>query len=412
MDYVSVGTGGYFDFYKIIPTVMYEDKLGAPFAEALRPALKTAVLQVESLIRTPENADAVIGAGQADLVSIVRGQIADPHMAAKAVEGRAEDVRPCLSCNQMCWGRRYRDYWISCVVNPSAGREFEWGGDRFTPAEAPREVLVVGGGPAGMEAARVAAERGHRVTLAEASDRLGGRFRLAGLQPRRAQILDLIGWYETQLSRLRVKVNYNSPMDPDEVRAFGAGAVVLATGAQPAGTGFQKALPQFESLPGIDAGNVFSVDEVMARSARPGEHAVVLDDIGHWDGLGTALYLAEAGHRVTVVTWLPVIGAELTRSSNDGPIRRRFKQLGVQTFTETALKEWRGAGATLVDLRDGEEIVVAADSLVLATIPVAEDWLARELQDSGLEIHSIGDSVHPRRVHMAIHEGRKVGLTL
>jgi 2,4-dienoyl-CoA reductase-like NADH-dependent reductase (Old Yellow Enzyme family)/thioredoxin reductase len=412
MDYVSVGTGGYFDFYKLMPTVMYEDKLGAPLAEALKPALKNAKLQAESHIRTPENADAVIGAGQADLVSIVRGQIADPHMAAKAMDGRPEDVRPCLSCNQMCWGRRARDYWISCVVNPSAGREFEWGGDRFVPAERPRSVLVVGGGPAGMEAARVAAERGHRVTLAEASERLGGRFRLAGMQPRRAQILDLIDWYETQLTKLQVKVNYSSPMDSDDVRNSGADAVVLATGAQPSGTGFQKALPQLEALPGIGNGNVFSVDAVMARSARPGRHVIVLDDIGHWDGLGTALHLAETGHEVTVVTWLPVVGAELVRTTADWPLRRKFKRLGIKTFTETAIGEWRGDGATLVDLRDGEEADIAADALVLAGIPVAEDWLSRELAGSGLELHSIGDAVHPRRVHMAIHEGRKVGLGL
>src|SRR3546814_5334186 len=114
------------------------------------------------------------------MVSIVRGQIADPHMANKAREGRPEDIRPCISCNQMCWGRRSRDYWISCLINPSAGREFLWDGDRFERAETPRRILVVGGGPAGLEAARVAAERGHQVTLAEASDKLGGQFRRAG----------------------------------------------------------------------------------------------------------------------------------------------------------------------------------------------------------------------------------------
>lgn len=102
----------------------------------------------------------------------------------------------------------------------------------------------------------------------------------------------------------------------------------------------------------------------------------------------------------------------MTRTTADWPIRRKFKQLGVRTYTETAIKEWRGDGATLIDLRDGEEIALAADGLVLACIPAAEDWLARELEGSGLEIHNIGDSVHPRRVHMAIHEGRKMALAL
>ena len=163
----------------------------------------------------PRMPNYVVASGQADMVSIVRGQIADPHLANKAKAGRAEDIRPCLSCNQMCWGRRYRDYWISCLINPIAGREFEWGGDRFTPAEKPKKVLVVGGGVAGLEAARVAAERGHHVTLAEASDKLGGQFRLAGLQPRRHQIIDYLDWFERQLTRLQVKVFLNTPLDDE-----------------------------------------------------------------------------------------------------------------------------------------------------------------------------------------------------
>ena len=132
-----------------------------------RRSCRHALVQAESHIRTPAAAEAVLAAGHADMVSIVRGQIADPHLVAKARAGRADEVRPCISCNQLCWGRRSRDYWISCLVNPSAGREFEWDGDRFEPAAGGPAVLVVGGGPAGLEAARVAAERGHRVTLVE-----------------------------------------------------------------------------------------------------------------------------------------------------------------------------------------------------------------------------------------------------
>ncbi len=173
IDYVTCGTGSYFDFYKLMPTFIYPERLGTDLSEVIKANVSHALVTAESHIRTPENAEAVLSAEQADLVSIVRGQIADPHLANKASEGRADDIRPCLSCNQMCWGRRSRDYWISCLVNPSAGRESEWNGDRFTKTVTPKNVLVVGGGPAGLEAARVSAERGHKVTLVEANDNLG-----------------------------------------------------------------------------------------------------------------------------------------------------------------------------------------------------------------------------------------------
>ncbi|MCP3975821.1 MAG: FAD-dependent oxidoreductase [bacterium] len=412
IDYVTCGTGSYFDFYKLIPTFQYADMLGPPFAAELKKAVTHTVVQAESHIRTPENANTVIGAGQADMVSIVRGQIADPYLAVKAMEGRPEDIRPCISCNQMCWGRRHHDYWISCLINPSAGREFKWGGDRFTPADESRRVLVVGGGPAGLEAARVAAERGHSVTLAEASPHLGGRYHLAGLQPRRAQILDHIAWYEGQLAKLGVEVRLNTLMEPHEIEKSGADVVVVATGSQPTGSGFQRAIPHIEPIPGIESPNVWSVEDVMGNVARPGKRVMLVDDIGHWEGCGTAWHLAERGHDVTLITPHAEPGRELVAPAAEWPVRVTFKKLGVKVITDAAVSEWHGDAATVVDLRDGEESRVEADSLILATCNTSQTWLSDALAQGDIEVHTIGDALAPRRAAYAFYEGRELGRRL
>ena len=406
MDYVTCGTGSYFNFTGIIPTVFYADKLGAPHAEALKQVVKFAKVQCEAHIRTPENADYVVASGQADMVSIVRGQIADPHLANKAKAGRPEEVRPCLSCNQMCWGRRSRDYWISCLINPSAGREFEWGGDRFTPTEKPKHILVVGGGIAGLEAARVAAMRGHRVTLAEASDRLGGQFRLAGLIPRRHQILDFIDWLERELNRLQVRVLLNHPMEAEDVEQLGADEVIVATGSWPDGQGFQRAMPELDSLPGIHLGKVVSAEDILAKRVTPPKRVMVLDETGNWKGGGVALYLAEAGHEVIIVTGQSNIMAEMARTAADGQLRTRLRELGASLHSESVLREWQGNGG-IVEAFGGKPQFIAADMLVLATTNQAEASLAESL-----DCQTIGDALAARNAPMAIYEGRLLGMKI
>ncbi len=378
----------------------------------LKHAVSHALVVAESHVRTAENAEAVLSAEQADLVSIVRGQIADPHLANKARAGREDNIRPCLSCNQMCWGRRSRDYWISCLVNPSAGREFEWGGDRFQKTLSPKRVQVVGGGPAGLEAVRVAAERGHHVTFAEASDRIGGQFRLAGMQPRRGQILDLLDWYARQLDQLKVEVWFNTFIEAVEIREIDADVTVLATGSYPPDTGFQKAIPHVKRLPGIELGSVFSAEDVMARRARTGKRVLLLDEGGNWKGCGTAWKLAEDGHEVTLITPDPLVGKELQRTTADYPLRQRLAKLGARFILESAVTRWTRKGAEVLRLLDGSTRFVEADSLVLATANVAKDTLARELQGSGLHVLNIGDSAGPRQAPFVIYEGRRVGLEI
>ena len=412
LDYVTCGSGSYFDFYKLMPTFIYPERLGTDLAEAIKTNVSHALVIAESHIRTPENAEAVLSGEQADLVSIVRGQIADPHLSNKARDGRADDIRPCLSCNQMCWGRRSRDYWISCLVNPSAGREFEWNGDRITKSTAPKRVLVVGGGPAGLEAARVSAERGHKVTIVEANDNLGGQFRLAGMQPRRGQIIDLLDWYFRQLSQMKVEVRLNTLMEADEIKRFDADVTVFATGSYPADTGFQKAIPHMEKLPGIEIGGVYSAEDVMARRAQVGKSVLLLDEGGNWKGCGTAWKLAEEGHAVTLVTPDPLVGKELQRTAADYPLRKRLAELGVDFILESAITSWNREGAEVFNFLNGKKQFVQANSLVFATPNIAEDSLFNELHGSGLNIINIGDSAGPRQAPFVIYEGRKTGLSI
>jgi len=312
----------------------------------------------------------------------------------------------------MCWGRRSRDYWISCLVNPSAGREFEWGGDRFDKAETSRKVLVVGGGPAGMEAARVAAERGHDVTLCEALGDLGGQFRLAGLAPRRGQITELMGWYLRQFDKLRVEVRYFSPMDEQDIAEFGADEVVLATGSLPDSDARQRWLPDADKLPGLEHGGVFSCEEVLRDQAELGKSVIVLDEGGNWRGTGTAWYLADRGHEVTIVTSDPMIGKELTRTTSDFQIRTNLAKLGVTFMLEWVITQWHGDRAELRSMLDGRTSTVDASAIVTATTNRVDNAIELALDQSGIRFHLVGDAAAPRTAPYAFHDGRKVGLSL
>ncbi|MDP7651866.1 MAG: FAD-dependent oxidoreductase [Rhodospirillales bacterium] len=414
MDYMPIKTGSYYDWARVMPTFLYDPMQGPPLATAIRSAVKHAKIQAESLVRTPANAERTITEGWADMVSLVRAQIADPHLANKAAEDRPEDIRPCISCNQVCVGRRFRDYWLSCLVNPAVGRETDWGSHRLTPAASPRRILVVGAGPAGLETARMAAERGHAVTLVDRNERIGGQFRLAATQPKRGEVAELLfGYYQGQMEKLGIELCLETEWDADAVKAFGADAVVLATGSNPAMTGAQRALPHVDRLAGVDGDNVYSINDVLTGDETLGRRVLLLDDIDGWlPASGTAAFLAQRDHAVTLVTASATPLAALARSMVDGPMRKLFAELGIETIADTVLVAWSDPDATLRNLLDGEETRRAFDSLILATPNLPETNLQRDLIGSGLEVHAIGDCVAARTAAMAIYEGARLGRLL
>ena len=414
VDYITVGVGSYFEAEMIIPVFSYGEKLTVNYTEILKDVVKHTLIQSEAQIRTPENAEYTIASGQADTVSIVRGQIADPHLANKALSGNDQQIRGCISCNQQCWGRRSRDYWISCLVNPSAGREFEWGGDQFTRAVEPKKVIVVGAGPAGLEFARVAAERGHQVKLIEAAHALGGSFALAGLQPRRGQITELINWYEDELNRLGVTIEFNTYVEADDIDPTQSDALIIATGSMAKATGEQKFLPAMKILPGVEHSNVGAIEDVLANRLVIGNRVILIDELGDWRGCGTAWYLAEKGHQVTLVSTDGMVGQALNRSHSNYIYRKTITRLGVRCITDSVVTTWSGESATVHNMLSAKDESIAADTLVLATVnqPVTDLEESYRSFNGAMEIHTIGDCVAPRTAVMAIYEGRKLGIEL
>ena len=209
-----------------------------------------------------------------------------------------------------------------------------------------------------------------------------------------------------------MELRLNTPMEADEVKAFDADAVVIATGSLPDENGFQRFGPTPGRIDGMGNGNVWSVEDVMSRACRPGKRILLIDDGGNWRGCGTAWHLAVQGHEVTLLTPDAMVGKELVRSAADFPLRSTLKRLGVGFITESAISQWHGDGATIVNLLDSSERREDYDALILATPNVAETTLIDALDGSGLEIHAVGDCVAPRWAVHAIYEGRKLGISL
>ena len=362
-------------------------------AAALREVTDLPVVGV-GRIKDPVQAEQVLAGGVCDLIGMVRQQIAEPETARKAREGRVEEIRLCISCNQDCIGREGLNLEIGCIENPASGHEREF--SRSTPAAASRRrVLVVGGGPAGMQCAATAARRGCAVTLCEAQTELGGQVRLAARVPNRAEFGDLARNLVGELRRQHIDVHLETRVTAEQVLAEGWEAVVCCTGAQA-----NKPTPK-----------VLSVWDVL-QGAEVGDRVGVVDLVGFHQATSTAEWLAQRGHRVELLTPTLAAGQDLGLTLDLENWHRRVLALGVRIFTSVAPLGYEHSGVQAVEAYSGEMVEFGPyDAIVVANHGRPDDQLYFALKGR-VEVYRAGDCLAPRRAGDAINEGQRVALAL
>lgn len=362
----------------------------AYLAEEVKKVVNVPVI-ASNRINTPELADRLIAEGRVDMVTMARALIADPELPRKAQEGRADEIKPCCACNQGCYDRLFANLDITCTANPAAGREEEFA---IRPAAKPRKVMVIGGGPAGLEAARVAASRGHRVVLYEKDDHLGGQLALAAVPPGKAEINSLVAYFSTQMDNLGVRVKLGKEATAETVDREKADVVIVASGARPI----------IPAIPGVDGANVVTAHDVLAGKAATGDAVVVVG--GGQVGVETADFLAESGKQVTILEMLDKIGPDLGVTVR-WIVMKKLAERGIVAIPGARVQEITATGVAYQ--KDGAVQSLPADTVVLAVGARSDKRLMEELEHK-VEAYSVGDAVQARKALDAISEGAKVAL--
>lgn len=411
-DYYSISGGHLVSVHTQISPMGVEAGVLQPYAARTKEIVgpDKPVITVNRITNVEQAAE-IVAEGTADMVAMVRAHLADPFLVSKAQQGSVDLIRECVSCNQGCLGRLFKQRAITCTINPVAGREAQWGHGTVEAADTPRRVVVVGGGPAGLKVAEVAAGRGHDVVLFERDTRIGGNVRFAAELPHRSRWNLLIDSFDHSLKSLGVDIRVGITATVDAILAESPDVVVLATGSTYDKSGFSSGLGFRNSIPGLDTITALSPVEALTDPGRCGDNVVVVDDGVEYTGLGLAEFLVDHGKTVEIVSRHMAVGADTATTGDIGHLYPRLRSKGVTITAQHYVSEIAGNTATIAEVWGGDaHHTVSIDSIVLNMQRFPERSLFDALGErfEG-EIHRIGDCLAPRRIDEAIYEGEKTG---
>jgi mycofactocin system FadH/OYE family oxidoreductase 2 len=404
LDFIDLSLGTFYNLYLVEGSMHTPLAYTVPLAASIRSVVKLPVFACNR-INDPHLAEKILSDGHADMIGMVRAQICDPEIVNKTREGRTEDIRYCIACNQGCIGRvGIANKRVGCVQNPAVGEEKDLGIGTLKPAEKKKKVMIVGAGPAGLEAARVATVRGHKVVLYEKQAEVGGQNLIARKGVGRQEIEGAIRWLSTQVDKLKVEMRLGTEVTPEIVFSEAPDAVVVATGSVPR----ENPFPGSYSFP-----QVCHAEHILKGEVEPGQKVVLIDADGHHKATSTAELLSDMGKKVHILTSSLFIGGKLGPLQDLFLMRQRLLKKGVTFTPDIAVLEIQGTtikglnvySNALIDFEGYDTVVLAAGNRV-------EDSLYFALKGKVKELYRIGDCVAPRKIDMAILEGHKVGRLL
>jgi 2,4-dienoyl-CoA reductase-like NADH-dependent reductase (Old Yellow Enzyme family)/thioredoxin reductase len=393
VDYISTDAGTFSSWYMQIPPSPLPLGWAVYESAALKKAIGIPVIAF-GRINDAIQAETILAEGSADLIGMCRQLLCDPETPSKTMEGRPDDVRHCIACNEACVG--VDGIYVECIQNPGVGREKLLGVGTLSPAAEQKSILVIGAGVAGMKCAEIAARRGHRVELVEKTDKVGGQALLIEKIPYRNETEEVYRWLKIQLHHLGVPIVFNTEADEDFVLGRDPDIVVTATGSTPV-------IPDFAGA-GASRISIIDVRRAFRDIESVGEEILVFDDMAFWQGAGCADYCLSLGAKVTLVTPDAYPAADI-ESGQRYLLTKRLYENGAAVISNHAVRGFDGDAVVLENVYNHEELrIERIDTFVYAGQSRSDNALYKALKGKREAVYAVGDCVAPRAIEQVIFE--------